>query len=93
MSRLGDDPVLIGDGWPGPARALVDIHVDHVRPVELVALLAEVVDSDEFDVLSLGPPLRLQLPIPALRDVMDAVEYQRIKILQWPYSVGPGLTP
>ena len=88
MSRLGDDPVVLGEGWPGPACALVDIYVDHVRPVDLVATLAEVVDSHDLDVLSLGPPLRIQLPVPALCEVMDAVEYQRIKILHWPYSVG-----
>lgn len=88
MTRLGDDErdVLGGEPWPGPARALIDLYASRMTSLEIVGVLSTLVDEHELNILSLGPPLRLQVPTSAMVAVMDAVEYERVKILHWPFS-------
>lgn len=92
MSRLGDDGgpgsggVFGEQPWPGPARALIDVYCDSASSIELVGTLSEAIAAHELNILGLGPPLRLQVPPEAMVAVMDAVDYERIRILHWPFS-------
>ena len=76
--------------WPGPARVLLDV-VPHAGTTSLDVLsdLTDVVAEKSIDVLQLGPPLRLQLPATQLIRVMDAVSYDQITLLYWPFSHPP----
>lgn len=77
--------------WPGPARAVVDIFPeDGMSRVDVIGRIGDVVDDDvDVNVLSLGPPVRVQLPSDRVVDVLDAVDYERVKILHWPFSTRP----
>lgn len=76
--------------WPGPARALVDLFPgEDTTALEMLWTMRHVVPLHGVNVLSLGPPLRVQVPLSALVDIVDAVAYDRVRILQWPFSLPP----
>ena len=74
-------------GERSPARALVDIdagsQTDHAH---LVGELADLIGERAFNVLGLGPPLRLSVDADAFVIVLDRVTFERVRIRFWPYS-------
>ena len=81
-------PESIPDPGPlGPALAIVDLYTASAEAsVAALAELHEAVAAGQLEVLFLGPPLRVQIPLEVAVSVIDIVPHGRVRIVQWPFT-------
>lgn len=75
------------DHWSSDTRVVIDFYPTHQeRPIDVLVQMRDLLENGEANVLSLGPPIRLQVGEDALVAIMDRLAYERIRIRRWPFS-------
>lgn len=76
--------------WDKRTRTVVDLVPEAgASPFDVIEAMRPHLEESDGDVLSLGPPIRLQVTREALLAIMDAVAYERLIIRHWPFQVKP----
>lgn len=76
--------------WSGETRAVIDFFpAGEEQPIDVVNEMRDLLETGEANVLSLGPPVRLQVAEAGLLELMDRLPYERILVRRWPFSFAP----
>ena len=78
-----------GVGPRGPVDVRDLVPEAGASPFDVIEAMRPHLEESDGDVLSLGPPIRLQVTREALLAIMDAVAYERLIIRHWPFQVKP----